>query len=606
VGIERISERVVSRLSKATGGETWTRRSFLTRLSIVATAITTRPGDFALRPVSAYDAVCGTLPACGDPFTAFCCTIAGGANVCPEGTFVGGWWKADRSAYCRGAARYYIDCNGTARHPWRCHCSGSHTCDKRKVACNVFRYGNCHLDIANYRTAVVCRVVTCTPPWIWDTSCNETTFVDQVTGSQSAPCLPGPWPSPLLMKWSDLGGSGSVLGPQLGHDHSLPDGDGTWAAFRNGAIYDVKWLGLTAVYEPVWRAVEERIGRDGIGYPSADVVAVDGGRGWSQSFANRAYGHQSVDAEAIGRDGLGTHVLTGPVLAKWRAIGGVDGTLGYPTTDSLPTADGLGLHSSFLKTGRGIRPYRGAIYWHPVLGAHFLRGRIYTFWLAHAGERGPLGLPSSDRRGLGWPHAYKNEFAVLANGEVTSRGVITTTEQFGTHAIYGVIYSRWIATGAQHGPLGVPTSDVALSPDKLGELAAFQPIDGPAGSGGGIATAPSTGAWPLLGGFFTSWLADQNGPRVLGYPLAAEVVAEIGSLSLQSQAFSTGAVYNSDVGAFCVLYGPILTTYLQDGGPTGSLGVPTSSIVVESNGDQVCTFQHGTLTYTPGGGVTRS
>jgi len=55
-----------------------------------------------------------------------------------------------------------------------------------------------------------------------------------------------------------------------------------------------------------------------------------------------------------------------------------------------------------------------------------------------------------------------------------------------------------------------------------------------------------------------------------------------------------------------VLYGPILAAYLGDGGPAGSLGLPTSSVVTEPDGDEVATFQHGTLTYVPGGGVTRT
>jgi uncharacterized protein with LGFP repeats len=104
--------------------------------------------------------------------------------------------------------------------------------------------------------------------------------------------------------------------------------------------------------------------------------------------------------------------------------------------------------------------------------------------------------------------------------------------------------------------------------------------------------------------FFTIWIDDEAGPRVLGVPAADEVGYEVGAVALRSQAFATGTVYDSDVGRGCILYGPILTDYEQAGGPTGSLGLPTSSVETLSNGDEQATFQFGTLTYVPGQGVS--
>ena len=51
---------------------------------------------------------CGSL--CCDGYTEFCCAIYG-ANACPSGSLTGGWWKADGSSFCGGAARYYMDCH---------------------------------------------------------------------------------------------------------------------------------------------------------------------------------------------------------------------------------------------------------------------------------------------------------------------------------------------------------------------------------------------------------------------------------------------------------------------------------------------------------------
>ena len=39
--------------------------------------------------------------------------INGGANTCPPGSFVAGWWKMGNSAFCRGDARYVRTVNGT-------------------------------------------------------------------------------------------------------------------------------------------------------------------------------------------------------------------------------------------------------------------------------------------------------------------------------------------------------------------------------------------------------------------------------------------------------------------------------------------------------------
>lgn len=601
------SERIVGALSRALGGAAWSRRSFLVRTSVVGSAVAMDLKGFALKPGSALTHVCGPLNECGDAFTAFCCTINHGANLCPADTFVGGWWKADRSAFCRGAARYYVDCNGTAGSHWGCHCSESSTCDKRKVACNIFRYGNCNLDIATEHTAVVCRVITCTPPWEWDQGCTETSFTDDLTALQTAPCLPGPWSSPLLIKWSDLGGAGGPLGPQLGQPRSLTDHDGIWAEFHHGAVFDVKWLGVAAVVEPTWSLVTGLVGRDGIGYPATDAEPLDVDGAWRQTFVNRRSGHDVEDAEVVGTPALGAHVLQGAVLSKWHALGAQDGVLGFPASSSRPTQDGLGLHASFAKLDRGRRSYDGAIYAHPGVGAHELHGVIYEKWRRLGGESGPLGLPSSDQRGAGAAGAHLSDFATVDVGSVVSRGTIVTTRQLGTFAIWGLVNSRWAASGAQHGPLGYPSSDVVATPDRTGELATFRPLGAATPTtGGGVVSTPGWGAWALLGSFFATWMADQLGAKVLGDPRSNETDEVVAGVPVRSQQFSTGTIYDSPAGRDCVLYGPILQQYVADGGASGSLGLPTSSVVVLADGDEQATFVGGTLTYVPGGGVTQT
>ena len=587
----------------------WSRRSFLVRATLFGSALAVDPKGFAIDGRTAYQSVCGTDAGCGDGFTAFCCTIEHGANLCPEGTFVGGWWKADRSGFCRGDARYYVDCNGKAGWPWHCHCPETSSCDHRHVACVRFRYGNCNLDISeqDFGSPVVCRVVTCTPPWVWDPACAQTSFTDDLTVSHSAPCLPAPWSPPIIIRWSDLGGPGGALGPQVTKVERLSAADGTWARFRHGAIFDVTGTGVLVVGPAVWGAVKDRIGPDGIGVPLDEQSAVLEGNGWSQAFGSRRAAGVSEDAEAVGCRELGTHVVEQPILARWRSLGREGGVLGYPTRSTGATRDKTSTFGYFEKLARGEVEHRGAIYANPVLGVHGLWGEIFERWYRLGSEAGVLGYPSSTEGPADFPGAAFVDFAVVTDKAITSRAAIYSTTQYGTWAVVGNVYEKWAALGAQRGRLGFPTSDAISTPDGAGVYATFRPLPTRASDlGGGIVSTLANGTWALLGTLFGVWLSDEAGSRVLGVPVADEVDRDVGGIALRTQAFTTGTVYDSAVGSDCILYGQILAAYEQAGGPTGSLGLPTSSVTTLANGDEQATFQFGTLTYVPGQGVIRS
>jgi hypothetical protein len=172
------------------------RRGMLVRSALVGSALATNPVDFVLRPMTAYAAACqcrgqpcscGT--ACCDGYTEFCCSITG-ANHCPAGTIPAGWWKADGTGFCSGP-RYYMDCNQTT-YPCGCSCANG-SCSHRVTCCTFFRYGQCHQEISQVGP-IVCRVVTCTPPWAIDSTCTTVSATDQATASHDAPCLHEPPP----------------------------------------------------------------------------------------------------------------------------------------------------------------------------------------------------------------------------------------------------------------------------------------------------------------------------------------------------------------------------------------------------------------------------
>ncbi len=174
------------------------RRDFLGRVALVGSALSVAPLRYLLRPESAWAVIrpgkCPPKSRCADGWTEFCCSINHGRNSCPSWSYIAGWWKC---TYYPGSklcgeqnVRYYVDCNVKPGHhaPDGCHCAKG-TCDKRRVACNVFRYGQCNTHIGEV-TEVVCRVVVCKhPSTIPDLNCNSTYKQDNRTCAHEAPCL---------------------------------------------------------------------------------------------------------------------------------------------------------------------------------------------------------------------------------------------------------------------------------------------------------------------------------------------------------------------------------------------------------------------------------
>ena len=203
---KRMSTRLVDRAANALA-DRFDRRGFLGRTAVVGSALAVAPVDYALRPKSAYAAVCncsGQPCTCGslccDGWTEFCCTL-NGVNTCPEGTVAAGWWKVDGSQFCGGGPRYYLDCNALCGD---CGCGGNGVCsgtcsgtncgcahgdcNNRKSGCTRFRYGQCHQEMPCVGP-IVCRVVTCVAPWVFDPTCSTASRTSEATRYHHRPCL---------------------------------------------------------------------------------------------------------------------------------------------------------------------------------------------------------------------------------------------------------------------------------------------------------------------------------------------------------------------------------------------------------------------------------
>lgn len=191
------STRLVSSASSLLERRT-SRRGLLGRATLAAAALAVAPLRFLLRPESAWAVIgpsdCAGSSLCNDGYTEFCCSINQGQNSCPPHSFVGGWWKctyyAGRRLCGDRNVRYYVDCNMEPGHsfPGGCQCAGG-DCNQRRVACNVFRYGQCHAEIAEV-TPIACRVVVCeSPASIPEFRCNATYKQDDSTCGHEADCL---------------------------------------------------------------------------------------------------------------------------------------------------------------------------------------------------------------------------------------------------------------------------------------------------------------------------------------------------------------------------------------------------------------------------------
>ncbi|SDP39696.1 PQQ-like domain-containing protein [Arthrobacter sp. ok909] len=275
----------------------------------------------------------------------------------------------------------------------------------------------------------------------------------------------------------------------------------------------------------------------------------------------------------------GAHSVIGAIYARYKALGGAAGFLGFPTSDEQASPDGIGKYSHFSGSGGA------SIYATPTTGAHYVLGAIRAKWMALGAETGPLGYPITDEKRAADGVGRYSDFSGAGGSSIYS------TKITGAHVVQGAIRAKWRALGAESGPLGYPITDEKRTSDGLGRYSDFS------GAGGSsIYCTKITGAHWITGAVRTKWAA-MGRETGLGYPTTdTKATADgVGRYNHFSGAGGNSIFWSPATGAHFVL-GAIRAKWGSIGWETSRLGYPTSdeySIPIGRASD----FQHGRLTW---------
>ncbi|SFD86318.1 LGFP repeat-containing protein [Actinopolyspora alba] len=342
---------------------------------------------------------------------------------------------------------------------------------------------------------------------------------------------------------------------------------------------------------PVLRKWRSTGGGNGpLGYAVTDRTATEDGRGQYNDFANNAAIYWTAET--------GAHVVRGPILRKWRALGAEKGSLGYPTTDESTVADGQGSYNEFDGSGGG------AVYLAPGSDEAFaVYGGIYAKWQALGGATGVLGYPTSDEQNTSDDQGRYNEFA---GGDGGGAGVYWFEGGQEAFAVYGAIHDKWLATGGIGGPMGYPLSDELPGfGDEGGRFNIFTGTieeNHPAV----ITWTQPTKAHTVRGKIAEKYLSPEyGGPgSFLGYPTTDQRTTPNGEAVYNhfSGAGDSSIYYVKGASEAHAIYGGIRDKWQQLDWERSFLGFPVSDEEPTSDGNRRVRFQGGEIVYNPNTG----
>lgn len=257
-------------------------------------------------------------------------------------------------------------------------------------------------------------------------------------------------------------------------------------------------------------------------------------------FYNNWFGSPTLDGAAY-------------IAAEYGAQGGPSGHLGAPTSAILPiAANGGGLGQAF---------QNGSIYWSPATGALTVRaGAIRDYYFRFGGAAGAIGFPTY------------NQATIPANGGGTAQAFTAGSiysSAAGTFLVGAPTLAGYFAENGANGPLGWPKGDLVCGLTDGGCSQVF--------TGGAVYWTSKAGARAVWGPMFTAYLAAGGPGGTWGQPVSAQSYIGGGAVGGYGQAFSAGSAYHVNGGTAFFVTGSIRDTYFKLGGAAGSLGFPVGA-----------------------------
>jgi uncharacterized protein with LGFP repeats len=203
--------------------------------------------------------------------------------------------------------------------------------------------------------------------------------------------------SPIDAYYAKLGGQ-AYLGMPKAPEYSVAGGSAR--DYENGAIYYSATSGAHLVYGAILARYKALGGPAGVlKWPISDQELTPDRSGRYNTFSG--VGRSSI----YWTSKTGAHAVGGAIRAKWAALGGPLGFVGYPRTDELQATPSGGRYNSF--TGADI-------YWTSATGAHEVHGQIRLVWNALGSASSRLGFPTTDEYSV--PGGRRSDFT---HGNIT-------------------------------------------------------------------------------------------------------------------------------------------------------------------------------------------
>ncbi len=377
----------------------------------------------------------------------------------------------------------------------------------------------------------------------------------------SAATGPQTLPRQISEGWVAAGGPAAGVGMPVqsltgcaatGCAQEFQHGTVTWSGSGSshivGGILRARWLATGGATGP-------------LGYPTSSVGACDAGRGCVQTFQ-----HGAVSWSAA----TGAQVVAGEIWRRWSSAGVLGAGIGLPTETVLGCAS----------TGCTQQFQGGVVAWSSATGAHLVGGAIYARWDT---ARTTLGLPTDTVLGCTAAGCRQN----------FTGGAVTWSPQGGAQAVTAPVLAAWDAAGAERSALGWPASTVTSCPAPDGCQQSFVQ--------GLVDWTPARGAVAVVGPIHQAWRAAGGPAAGIGRPLTSSLGCD--QAAGCTQTFTSGAVASSARTGAHVVGGQIYQLWSSLGGPTSSLGLPTSTVLGCAPSGCTQTFEQGRITWTPATGA---